>query len=63
MATRETYDRNGNVVATETIPDPPDPATTPLTPGDTERLLLANVPGMTKAKIDQAKRDRGKPII
>jgi len=30
MATREVYDGNGNVVATETIPDPPAPTLMPV---------------------------------
>ena len=48
-------------------PDPADvivpipPEDTPLNAEDTERLLLG-VPGVTKAKIANAKRDRGKPL-
>ena len=38
-------------------PDPPiDPANTPLTPSDIERLLTGL--GVTKAQIDDAKRSR-----
>ena len=42
-------------------PAPSAPEETPLTAEDVERLLLA-LPGMTQAKIDTAKRDRGKPL-
>ena len=48
-------------------PDPADvvvivpPEDTLLTPEDTERLLLG-IPGVTKAKITKAKKDRGKPL-
>ncbi len=47
------------------IPPPvpaPLPEDTKLTLEDVERLLLSEVPGMTRAKINQAKNDRGKPI-
>lgn len=39
---------------------PPDPTTTRLTPEDIERLLI--VAGLTRGQIEQAKRDRGKPL-
>lgn len=42
-------------------PPVPDPTATDLTPEDIERLLV-QVPGITAAKIAQAKRDRGKPL-
>ncbi len=42
-------------------PTPPAPENTPLTAEDVERLLLA-VPGVTRAKINSAKRDRGEPM-
>lgn len=41
---------------------PLDPAITPLTPEDIERLLLTEVPNMTRAKIDNIKRKRGQPL-
>jgi hypothetical protein len=40
MATRETYDRNGNVILTETIPD--KPRQTHLHPWDVKQLLTAD---------------------
>ncbi len=46
---------------TDPPPTPPAPEDTPLTAEDVERLFLA-VPGITQAKIDTAKRDRGKPL-
>ena len=39
----------------------PAPEDTPLIPEDIERVLL-DIPGVTRAKIDAAKRDRGKPL-
>lgn len=42
-------------------PPAPPPEATPLAPEDMERLLL-QVPGITRAKIDQAKKDRRKPL-
>ena len=45
-------------------PPPPDPATTPLTGEDIERLLRGPIPvvGFTRTQIDAAKRARGQPL-
>ncbi len=45
------------------VPPPIDPTTTSITLEDVERLILENVPGMSRDKINQAKNDRGKSIV
>ena len=52
---------NMRLAAVQPDDTPPPPEATPLTPEDVERLLL-QVPGITRARIDQAKKDRGKPL-